>query len=262
MADKKRIRFHTSSLNTKVLTPHVIVQTALSSGVTPFVDQFGGSYLYFPANSDLTRNVTYRLYSVQAMMALVKVIEAKLKCQLQVTRKVLKTAMQDFELRAFKQPHVHLECRFTSRNGKLYIDLGDENWNSIVIDDSGWRVQPQQDPMFRRLTHMDALPEPEVGGSLEDLLQFVQLKDPDTKLLLLTWCLSALDSQVPTPIAMFVGNQGAGKTTLCRRLRSLLDPSRVPVLGDHDMKQMVQVLQNHAVEVDPNYWTSWLKYEQ
>jgi hypothetical protein len=52
---------------------------------------------------------------------------------------------------------------------------------------------------------------------------------------------------IASPILLVVGMQGSAKTTMCRLIRSLVDPSTIPLLGAVEQKDMMQVLHHHAL---------------
>jgi hypothetical protein len=78
---------------------------------------------------------------------------------------------------------------------------------------------------FRRDKAMSALPYPERGGSLRELTPFLNI-NPKSEVLLLTWLTYCLRHNAGAyPIVALSGVQGAGKSTITRVLRSLVDPS-------------------------------------
>ena len=57
--------------------------------------------------------------------------------------------------------------------GKIYLDIGDPEWQAIEIDASGWRMIQDSPVRFRRTVGMAALPLPERGGSITQLRSLV-----------------------------------------------------------------------------------------
>jgi energy-coupling factor transporter ATP-binding protein EcfA2 len=72
---------------------------------------------------------------------------------------------------------------------------------------------------------MFALPEPVLGGSIEDLRVHLNLEDDTQFRLAVGWVIAALAGRGPFPILVLHGEQGSGKTTFARFLRALVDPS-------------------------------------
>jgi hypothetical protein len=91
------------------------------------------------------------------------------------------------------------------------------------------------------------LPEPVRGGKPWQILKHLAIRGQDTGLLVLAWLVVALYPTIPVPILILTGGQGSAKTTRSRRIRSLIDPSHVPVLGDIETRDMTQVFYHHAV---------------
>jgi hypothetical protein len=95
---------------------------------------------------------------------------------------------------------------------------------------------------------MQALPQPQQDGDLNELYNiYLPTENDGDRLLLTAWLLGGLFARIPNPILLIVGQQGSAKTTRSLRLRSLLDPSSTPVLGDLEMSNMFLTFQHHAV---------------
>jgi hypothetical protein len=119
--------------------------------------------------------------------------------------------------------------RVGARDGKWYIDLGDNRWRVVEIDASGWRILANHDlPIIRSLA-MCPLAEPVANDSSLGLFRgFVNADDADFQLIV-AWVLAALCPQGPYPILIVNGEQGSAKSTLCRMLRGLVDPNIAPL---------------------------------
>ena len=70
---------------------------------------------------------------------------------------------------------VHL--RVAEHQGKLYLDLYDRAWRAVGIDPEGWRVIDRPPTKFPRGRGSQPLPEPERGGSLDELRRFLNVDD-------------------------------------------------------------------------------------
>lgn len=110
----------------------------------------------------------------------------------------------------------------------LVIDLGDTPWRAVVITPAGWKVVERSPVAFRRTATMQALPEPERGGRIDELRRFLNIAPPDFPLVV-GWLLGALRGRGPYPLLLLQGEQGSGKSTLSKVLRALLDPSTAPL---------------------------------
>lgn len=153
-------------------------------------------------------------------------------------------AMQDalgvIEGRAvFDGAMIPVAVRLASDNDAIYLDLGNADWQAIEVTPSGWRLVADPPVRFRRSKGMLALPVPEVGGSLDDLRPFLNVTD-DGWQLIRAWLLQAARDRGPYPALVLTGEQGAAKSTTARVLRSLIDPSSVPLRRPpHDERDLM-----------------------
>lgn len=111
----------------------------------------------------------------------------------------------------------------------MYLDLGDSTWRAIEVDGQGWRAVKDPPIKFIRSIAMRPLPEPEAGGSIEDLHEFLNLRDPADAMLVIAWLVAALREKGPYPVLVVNGEQGVGKSFFTRNLRALIDPSAAPI---------------------------------
>jgi hypothetical protein len=79
---------------------------------------------------------------------------------------------------------------------------------------------------------MSALPQPEHGGSIDELRDFLNVASDGDFALCVSWAVAALRHQGPYPILCLHGEQGAAKTTVARMLRALIDPNAAPVRAE------------------------------
>ncbi len=161
---------------------------------------------------------------------------------------VLKDALDVMELLADEAKPRYLANRVAvTDDSSIRIDLGDKLWRTILVNQDRWSVVREKEPRFYRSRHQLPFVEPARGGRLSELFKFVRIRDRHERRLLLAWLISAFIPSIPTPILLHVGQQGSAKTTHCRRVRSLLDPSTVPTLGEIELRDLMQVFQHHAV---------------
>ena len=62
---------------------------------------------------------------------------------------------------------------------KYYLDLADEQWRTIEISDSGWRVLEKPPVIFVRTSSMRSLPEPKETGDLDLLWNYINIPKED-----------------------------------------------------------------------------------
>lgn len=121
--------------------------------------------------------------------------------------------------------------RIGRHSDDVYLDLADAQWRAVRISGvEGWSVVDRAPCKFLRTPAMAPLPEPEAGGSIDDLRTLIQIDD-DAFMLLIAWTLQAFDPFGPYPVLAIYGERGSGKTSLARLLRSMIDPSLAPDTG-------------------------------
>jgi hypothetical protein len=143
----------------------------------------------------------------------------------------IRAALELLEARALFDGEQHtIHLRVAEHEGRLYLDLCDNAWRAIEIDAEGWRVVERPPAKFRRTRGAQPLPEPERGGSLEELRPFLNV-DHHGWILIKAFLVAALRPGFPLPILVAKGEQGSGKSTACRVISSLIDPRASALRG-------------------------------
>jgi hypothetical protein len=157
---------------------------------------------------------------------------------------VVMDVVRQLEAKAqFEGPEQAIYTRVAERGGKVYVDLCDAKWRTVEISAEGWRVVHDPSVKFVRAKGMAPLPTPVPGGDAEVLRGLINLKnDPEGDQawrLILAWLVKALRARGPYPVLTLLGGQGTAKSTAARILRSLVDPSTVPLRSppknEHDL---------------------------
>jgi primase-polymerase (primpol)-like protein len=130
-----------------------------------------------------------------------------------------------------EQPHP-VFTRIAEHEGKIFIDLGGEDWRAVAIGPDGWEVVDEPPVKFRRSRGMLPLPVPASGGTLDELRKFVNVADDDGWRLLVAWLIAALLPKGPFPVLCLNGQQGSGKSTKARLLKLLVDPNSAPLRSE------------------------------
>ena len=134
---------------------------------------------------------------------------------------------------------------------RIVIDLADDAWRVVEVDAKGWRILDRSPVMFTRRSGMAPLPAP-VTGRLTDIVDFINVKPEDVPLVV-GWLLMASRGRGPYPIIILNGEQGTGKSTTTRVLRSGIDPSTVPLRGlTRDVRDLLVTAANNHVIVSDN----------
>jgi hypothetical protein len=111
----------------------------------------------------------------------------------------------------------------------LYLDLCDARWRAVEITGDGWSVVEKPNVKLLRSSSMRPLPEPEVGGMIEELRGFFNVRSDDDFMLVVAWLVAALRDRGPYPVLAINGEQGTGKSLFSRMIRALVDPSAAPI---------------------------------
>jgi len=130
--------------------------------------------------------------------------------------------------------HVRVACDRGGGDGEcpdFYVDLGNRSGQAVRINDREWLVLDRPPVHFRRPVGQLPLPVPIRGGSIELLRRYVNLSEPDFRLLV-GWMAAALLPEGPYPVLAVHGEQGSAKSTLAKVVRLLIDPQISPVLAE------------------------------
>jgi hypothetical protein len=150
--------------------------------------------------------------------------------EIAATTDVLGTAVG--QLRAFAEDTgiVHtLHLRAAQHGGAMYLYLGPGR--VIKVDAyGGWKFDAYLPVMFRRVLNLKELPNPERGGSLDDLDAFITAREPRDHRLAKTWLVLALLANINRPILLAHGPQGATKSSVQRVLKNIIDPAKPTTL--------------------------------
>lgn len=109
----------------------------------------------------------------------------------------------------------------------------------VRVDSGGWTFDANPPVLFRRFPNLKPLPDPKPGGSVKDLAGFVNLKTSRDKRLFVSYAATVPLPQVARPIFNASGPMGAGKTTIGRIIKRLLDPT-VPETVRYDPRDILQ----------------------
>ncbi len=136
--------------------------------------------------------------------------------------------------------------RIAGSGDRVYVDLGDRRWQAVEINAGDWQVVDKVPVKFRRPSGQLPLPHPVRGGSIEELRPFVPVASEKDFVLLVAFLVAALRPVGPYPVLVLTGRQGAGKSTLSRVVRGLIDPNDVA------LRQVPRSEQDFAIEASNN----------
>ena len=122
---------------------------------------------------------------------------------------------------------VHL--RTAEHQGKLYLDLGTEDWKAVEIDSSGWRVTSEPPVRFWRPDSLLPLPIPVEGGSLDELKDLLNV-DRQSWVMIATFLLFCFCPDKTYPVLVLAAHRGSGKTAAAEILKGLIDPGKAGLI--------------------------------
>lgn len=143
-----------------------------------------------------------------------------------------------------------------------YYDLTNKEWEFIEITANGWRIiTKNQDTnliLFNRYKNQIAQVYPSKDYDSQIMDKFVQLilnetnvtkeKLEEYSILLKCFVISAFIPDIPKPIAMPYGGQGAAKTTLMELVKMTIDPSSVLTFSiPTHVNELIQQLSHNFV---------------
>jgi len=149
----------------------------------------------------------------------------------------------------FSGRQVIVNRRVACHEGNLYLDLCQEgNSKAACVSAQGACVVSNPPVLFLRSNSMQELPEPDFNGSFDLLWDHCNVPD-SYKTLILGWLIDSLRSETPYLGLELIGEQGSGKSTTNKVLRSIIDPSAANTLFEpkdiDDLK--VTAYGNHIV---------------
>lgn len=170
-----------------------------------------------------------------------------------ISKQEVKALIEELEgIAICRNKKVDIHPRFAHKECKLYLDLCNDSDEAVEIDQTGWRKVVPQSAYFARHDHQLPLPTPvnPTALSINSFDPLVAEYEVPQKLLLLAWLTSCFNHPIEVPIVVVIGPPGSGKSTLCRSLKDLVDPSFSPDIGNLDVSNLPLILQQHAV---PNF---------
>ena len=158
-----------------------------------------------------------------------------------------KSTIKILKHRAEQSNLFELGVRVALFNKAIWYDLGGKNF--IKIDEQGWSINETPQPViFKRFGHQKEQILPVKGGMVEEFMELDNLRDKKEGLLLMVYLVAAFIPNFPHPVLVVHGSQGAAKSTTCKLIKDLVDPSALEtssISNDHDIKELVQSSSHH-----------------
>lgn len=140
-------------------------------------------------------------------------------------------ALQTLEAQARYDGDCHpLHYRVASDKERFYYDLADSAWRVVEVGSSHWKIA-KHPFKFKRAGNTAPQVEPQSGGCLDKVLQYVNLVNPRDRVLLQVFLVACLVPDIPHPLLLLMGEKGAAKSTLARIIKKLVDPADEELLS-------------------------------
>jgi hypothetical protein len=175
------------------------------------------------------------------------------ECEIAAGSGAIKTAVEQLAANAKfgdGTPQRRMQLRTAAVDGRIYVDLCNEQFQCVELDENGWRVidTPQQ-VQFRRTPGMRALPVPLSGGNIEMLRPFTNLTDSDF-ILFVAVLLDAF-RQGKHPVLNLIGEFGTAKSTLAKIFKKLIDPDET------ELRSLPGTIRDMFIAVDNARIRAW-----
>jgi hypothetical protein len=131
----------------------------------------------------------------------------------------------------FDGPERSVFLRVGSTNAnEVYIDLCNDDWEVVHVTAYGWKVRRNAPIKFIRASGMLPLPRPvRDENALQNFDNLLTNLDADGRILYKCFLLGCLNPTGKYPVLVVTGEQGSTKSTVCRVIRALIDPSQAPL---------------------------------
>ncbi|HZU91684.1 MAG TPA: hypothetical protein VE993_20700, partial [Stellaceae bacterium] len=118
--------------------------------------------------------------------------------------------------------------RVADAGGRIYLDLGRDDWKIVEIDGQGWRILDTSPVPFLRPAGMRPLPLPcRDALGIARLRPLVNIPSDKDWILYVSFLIGCFLPKGPYPILIVNGEQGSAKTWTIKVTRRLLDPAKI-----------------------------------
>lgn len=124
--------------------------------------------------------------------------------------------------------------RVAGDENTITIDRSEADGTAIKITDKSVTVGPNQDVKFIRTKGQRALVAPALDSephNLELLRHYINFQEEKDFILFVAWLVGCLNPHGGFAVLFLGGEQGAGKSSACRIIKSLLDPSSAVLMN-------------------------------
>src|SRR5215204_1774534 len=172
-----------------------------------------------------------------------------------------------FENQTTKELHLRVAWNSAEKQEEIYYDLTDQKRRCVRITSQGWQIIPHtQDALFRRFGQLRQV-EPLSNypqGVFDKFLDLMHITDPHQRLLSKVRIISYFIPDIAHPIDLAHGEKGSVKTTFCRCVKRLVDPSMPELLTNpSDKREFAQQLYHNYLLLYDNvrFTADWFSDE-
>src|ERR1051326_3804804 len=165
---------------------------------------------------------------------------------------------------------LNLRVAWNKEKDTIYYDMTDEKWRCIeitkgkweIVTDSGSSIKSSNNNndsiLLSSFIRYNQTPQVEPdrtydSGVFEKFLDLTNIKDPKARLLTKVWIISLLIPDISHAINITHGEKGSAKTSLCMKVKQLIDPDALELLTIPKKKEeFVQQLNHNYLVVYDN----------
>ncbi|HWQ96459.1 MAG TPA: hypothetical protein VN368_03695, partial [Candidatus Methylomirabilis sp.] len=145
------------------------------------------------------------------------------------TTSAITDALNTIEGKAVFNGEMHdLQVRACMKNGVLWYDIG--NNEAVKITPGHVELIKDVPTLFKQYQHMKAYDNVVLEGDAKKLLDFVNIKRENDKILFMTIAISYMIPNISRPAMGLYGTKGGAKSTAQKMLKSIIDPSIIQIL--------------------------------
>jgi energy-coupling factor transporter ATP-binding protein EcfA2 len=204
-----------------------IVQVLQEEGIEFFHDENDGDIASFLSFVDGAHRENYTLYGTASKRKIRSISWKKLRHS--IGEQQMNDLLGTLDMKAVYEGEQHrASIRSALIDGRVYVDLGNDDWEVAVVDESGWVLVDSTDVPVRfvRPKGLKSLPNPTRDADLGLLKRFINVPEREQRLLCLAWMLAALRTSKTYTVLVVIGESGSAKSSTCEVLRRLVDPNK------------------------------------
>lgn len=143
----------------------------------------------------------------------------------------ISNALQTLSAKArFEGKEIEPFLRVANYKNGYVLDLGDKDWQAIVIQNGKWKVVKKPPVKFWRTTNMMPLPMPAKSGSIKSLWSLLNIPKSE-RVFVLAFIFECWRNNTMFPILELIGEQGTAKSHTQNVIREFIDPNKVSLRG-------------------------------